>query len=137
MPTPRYVLVANPGTKRCEAYRRELLGYWAARGTTPDVQIVPWAVVVPRDGDLDGLAAFDRPAVVRLESPGKDAAVTRLLLEAGARDAPAEPPFDWRSVELPKGLLVRPGLLDRGFRRVLRGLRRSFDARPHLRPTAC
>jgi hypothetical protein len=38
---------------------------------------------------------------------------------------------------LPKGLLVRPGLLYRGFRRVLSGLRKSFDARPHLKPTAC
>jgi hypothetical protein len=137
MPTPRYVLVANPGTKRCETYRRELLGFWAAREVTPDLAVVPWAEVVPRDGDLDGIPAFDRPAVVRLESPGKDAAVTRLLLEAGGRDDPAEPPRDWRALELPKGLLVRPGLLDRGFRRVLRGLRQSFDRRPHLRPTAC
>ena len=32
---------------------------------------------------------------------------------------------------------MRPGLLYRGFRRVLRGLRKSFDARPHLAPTAC
>ncbi|MCI0705557.1 MAG: STM4014 family protein, partial [Planctomycetia bacterium] len=37
----------------------------------------------------------------------------------------------------PKGLLVRPGLLYRGFRRVLHGLQKSFDARPHLKPTAC
>src|SRR5205823_10326731 len=72
-----------------------------------------------------------------LESPGKDAQVTRLLLEAGARDDPSEPPRDWRAVELPKGLLLLPGLLHRGFDRVLRGLRPSFDARPHLRPTAC
>jgi hypothetical protein len=137
MPTPRYVLVANPGTKRCEAYRRELLAVWAARGITPDVEVVPWAEVVPRDGNLDGLPAFDRPAVVRLESPGKDDHVTRLLLEAGARDDPAEPALDWRAVPIPKGQLLRPGLQHRGFRRILTGLRRSFDARPHLRPTAC
>src|SRR5262249_50830133 len=37
----------------------------------------------------------------------------------------------------PKGLLLRPGLGYRGFRRVLRGLRQAFDARPHLAPTAC
>src|SRR5689334_21482403 len=122
MVTPRYVLTANPGTKRCEAYRRELQAFWAARGVTPEVEVVPWADVVPRDGNLDDLRAFDRPAVVRLESPGKDGCVTRLLLEAGARDDPAEPPCDWRSLEIPKGLLVRPGLYYRGFRRVLRGL---------------
>ncbi len=137
MPTPRYVLIANPGTKRCETYRRELLAFWAARGVTPEVELVPWAELVPRDGSLDGLAAFDRPAVVRLESPGKDDRVTRLLLESGARDDPAEPACDWRTLEIPKGLLVRPGLWYRGFRRVLRGLRRAFDARPHLTPTAC
>jgi glutathione synthase/RimK-type ligase-like ATP-grasp enzyme len=136
MPTPRHVLIANPGTKRCETYRRELLAFWAGRGVTPEVEVVPWADVVPRDGSLDGLPAFDRPAVVRLESPGKDECATRLLLEAGARDNPAEPPRDWRSVELPKGLLLRPGLYYRGFRRVLRGLSRAFDARPHLTPTA-
>ena len=33
---------------------------------TPEVELVPWAAVVPRDGDLDGLPAFDRPAVCPL-----------------------------------------------------------------------
>lgn len=134
---PRYVMIANPGTKRCETYRGELLAYWRARGAAVDLEVVPWAEVVPRDGNLDELPAFDRPAVVRMESPGKDDRVTRLLLEAGARDDPSEPPRDWRALEIPKGLLVRPGLLYRGFRRVLCGLRKSFDSRPHLRPTAC
>jgi hypothetical protein len=136
MAVPRYVLIANPGTRRCELYRRELLAFWAERGVTPDLAVVPWADVVPRDGDLGGLPAFDRPALVRLESPGKDDRVTRLMLEAGARDDPGEVARNWPN-PLPKGLLVRPGLWYRGFRRVLRGLRRSFDARPHLAPTAC
>jgi hypothetical protein len=134
---PRYVMLANPGTKRCETYRAELVAYWQGRGVAVDLEVLPWAEVVPRDGDLDDLPAFDTPAIVRLESPGKDDSVTRLLLEAGARDDPAEPPRDWRALDLPKGLLVRPGLLYRGFRRVLFGLRKSFDARPHLKPTAC
>lgn len=134
---PRYVVVANPGSKRCELYRAELRAFWAARGEAVDAEVVPWAAVVPRDGGLDDLPAFDRPAVVRLESPGKDAAVTRLLLAAGARDDPAEPARDWLAEELPHGALVRPGLWYRGFARVLRGLRRSFDARAHLFPTAC
>src|SRR5262249_10679555 len=137
MPTPRYVLIANPGTKRCETYRRELLAFWAARGVVPEVELVPWADMVPRDGNLDEVPAFDRPAVVRMESPGKDDQGTRLLLEARAGDAPAEPPRDWRAVPLPKGLLLRPGLFYRGFRRVLLGLQKSFDSRPHLAPTAC
>jgi hypothetical protein len=137
MPTPRYVLIANPATKRHATYHRELLAFWADRGVTPEIDVIPWADVVPRDGNLDGLAAFDRPAVVRMESPGKDNHVTRLLLEAGARDDPAEPPCDWRALEMPKGLLVRPGLYYRGFRRVLHGLRRAFGVGPHLTPTAC
>ncbi len=136
MPTPRYVLIANPGTKRCETYRRELLTFWAKRGVTPKVFVVPWAEVVKRDGDLDDLPEFDEPAVVRLESPGKDEGVTRLLLEAGAREDPAEPPCNWRLLSIPKGLLLRPGLYYRGFHRVLRGLARAFASRPHLVPTA-
>ncbi len=136
MPAPRYVLIANPGTKRCAAYEAELAAYWGQRGIAPGLEIVPWSEVVGRDGYLDELAAFDRPAIVRLESPGKDPAVARLLLAAGARaDGSAE--RDWASFEIPKGLLLRPGLLHRGFRRILEGLRRSFDARPHLAPTAC
>jgi hypothetical protein len=136
MRAPRYVLIANAGTKRCQMYHRELLAYWAARNVTPEVELVPWAEVVSRDGNLDDLPSFDTPAVVRLESPGKDSAVLRLMLEAGARDDPAEPPCDWHALELPKGWLVRPGLWYRGFCRVLRGLARAFDARPHLSPLA-
>jgi hypothetical protein len=134
---PRYILIANPGTKRCETYRSELNSYWQARGATVELEVVPWAEIIPRDGNLDALPAFDRPAVVRMESPGKDDNAARLLLEAGARDDPAEPPRDWRGLELPKGLLVRPGLLYRGFKRVLGGLRKALDARPYLKPTAC
>ena len=137
MPTPRHLLIANPRTKRCATYHRELLTFWANRRVTPEVVVVPWADVVPRDGNLDGLPAFDRPAVVRLESPGKDVGVTRMMLEAGAREDPAEPPCDWRSLPVTRGLLLRPGLYYRGFHRVLRGLARAFDARPHLTPTAC
>lgn len=136
MPTPRYLLIANPGTKRCETYRRELLTFWANRRVTPEIVVVPWADVVPRDGNLDDLPAFDRPGLVRLESPGKDDDVTRLMLEVGARDDSTEPPCDWRSLPIPRGLLLRPGLYYRGFHRVLRGLARAFDTRPHLATTA-
>lgn len=133
----RLVLIANPGTKRCEAYRRSAADFGDTHAAPVELEVVPWAAVVPADGGLDGLPAFARPALVRLESPGKDAAVSRLLLAAGARDDVAEPPRDWSAVELPKGILYRPGLWYRGFRRVLEGLKRSFDARPHLTPTAC
>jgi hypothetical protein len=130
-------MIANPGSKRWEAYGPELQAFWAERGVCPEVELVPWAVVVPRDGDLDGLEAFDRPALVRLESPGRDWDVARLLLAAGARGHPDEAGTDWLALPYRKGRLVRPGLFYEGFRRVLRGLRASFDRRPHLRPTAC
>ncbi len=137
MAATRIVAVCNPNGKRWDLYRRELLAYWRERGVEQDVTAVPWADVIPRDGVLDDLPAFDSPTIVRLESPGKDDDVTRLLLEAGARDDPAEPRKVWRDLEIPKGLLVRPGLVYRGFHRVLRGLKASFDTRPHLTPTAC
>lgn len=127
----RLVLIANPGTKRCEAFCRAAVAF----GIEPVV--VPWADVIPADGCLDHLPMFDQPAIVRLESPGKDITVTRLLLTAGCRADPSESTTDWGTVPLPKGLLLRPGLQYRGFVRVLEGLRRSFDIRPHLTLTAC
>jgi hypothetical protein len=136
LPTPRYVVVANPDSVRWRAYEPELHAFWQGRGVRPEVELVPWSAVVPRDGDLGGLAAFDRPALVRLESPGRDWDVYRLLLQAGARDT-GEEGTDWLALPYRKGWLVRPGLLYRGFARVLRGLRASLDARPHLRPLSC
>ncbi len=132
---PRYVAIANPGGKRWQAYARTLTEFWEARGVRPTVDVVPWREVVPRDGNLDGLAAFDEPAVVRPESPGRDFEVTKLLLEAGARALPGET-ADWSALPYEKGRLVRPGLLYEGFRRVLAGLEESFNRRPHLRPLA-
>jgi hypothetical protein len=137
MRAPRYVVLANPGSLRWQAYEPELRAFWTERGVTPEVELVPWAEVVPRDGDLDGLAAFDRPALVRLESPGRDWEVAKLLLQAGAREVHGEEKTDWLSLPYRKGWLVRPGLFYAGFRRVLRGLKASFDRRPHLRPLAC
>ena len=134
--TPRYVVVCNPDTPRGRAYPAELRDFWGRRGVTPEVVVVPWGDIVPVDGCLDGLPAFDRPAVVKLESPGKCDAAYRLLLDAGSRETPGEPRRGWADLDLPKGLLVRPGLHFAGFRRVLRGLKASFAARPHLTPTA-
>jgi glutathione synthase/RimK-type ligase-like ATP-grasp enzyme len=137
MATPRYVVIANPEGKRWQTYLGELAAFWAERRTRIEVQVVPWRVVVPRDGNLDGLTAFNRPALVRLESPGRDFEVTRLLLQAGARAAPHEAATDWLALPYQKGKLVGPRLLYQGFVRVLTGLRTAFNARPHLRLLAC
>jgi glutathione synthase/RimK-type ligase-like ATP-grasp enzyme len=132
----RYVAIANPGGKRWQTYARELAAFWEERGFRPEVEVVPWSVVVPRDGNLDGFTAFDRPALVRLESPGRDAEVERLLLQAGAREIPEETGTDWLALPYHKGELIRPRLLYRGFCRVLNGLSQAFASRPHLRPLA-
>jgi hypothetical protein len=135
--TPRYVAIANPGSRRWQVYQGELLAFWDERGVRPAVEVVPWPEVIARDGCLDGLAAFDAPAVVRLESPGRDFETTRRLLGAGSREVADAPALDWQSLPYRKGLLLHPRLLYRGFRRVLGGLRRALDRRPHLRPLAC
>lgn len=124
----RYVVITNPDGLRWKAYGDELARFWEGRA---EVVAVPWADVVPRLGDLDGLAAFDEPAVVRIESPGRDWDVARMLLRAGDGDD------NWLSLPYRKGHLVAPNTFYRGFVRVLEGLKRSFEKRPHLRPTAC
>src|SRR5262245_17218486 len=110
MSAPRYVALANPDSLRWQAYRPELERYWRERGARVDLEVVPWSEVVPRDGDLDGLAAFDRPAVVRLESPGRDWEVACQLLAAGVREHPEEAGTDWLALPYQKGRQVRPGL---------------------------
>jgi glutathione synthase/RimK-type ligase-like ATP-grasp enzyme len=122
---PRHVVIANPESKRWLAYERE----WSSQPRAGELVVVPWTDVVPRRGNLDGLPAFDLPAVVRLESPGRDDRVARLLVAAGDDS----PPTDRL---LPKGLIWKPRAYYRGFVRVLAGLKESFAARPHLVPTA-
>jgi hypothetical protein len=131
---PRYVAIVNPDGKRWQAYARDLAAFWAAHGVTAEVEVVPWRVVVPRLGNLDGLPAFDRPALVRMDSPGRDFEVKRLLLQAGATPDSAA---DWTTIADRKGHLASPRTLYAGFARVLAGLRSSFNARPHLRPLSC
>ena len=131
------ILIANPGSKRCDSFRREFDEFRRSHSLPMALELVSWADVVPTDGNLDGIAGFDRPAIVRLESPGKDDRVYRQMLEAGDREDLKEPATDWGSATIPNGMMVRPGLWYRGFSRVLRGLRQSFNAKPHLTPTAC
>src|SRR4051794_35731795 len=123
----RHVVLANPDSKRWLTWSRELDAFCQERGVCPDVELVPWKDVIPRDGNLDEMPAFDQPALMRLESPGRDWEVTRLLLQAGARETGSENGIDWLDLPYRKGLLIRPGLLHRGFVRVLRGLRQSLD----------
>jgi glutathione synthase/RimK-type ligase-like ATP-grasp enzyme len=134
---PRYLILANADSKRWQAYAHDLAAFWQGRGIRPEVHLIPWREIVPTLGNLDAMPLFDTPAVVRLESPGRDFEVMKLLLDAGASADSREPPRDWLGLPYCKGQLIRPGLFHEGFRRVLHGLRSAFDARPHLAPIAC
>jgi hypothetical protein len=128
---PRYVIVANPESLRWKAYAPDLTAFWSERGVTPAVDLVTWREVILRGGDLDGLDVFDRPAIVRLESPGRDWEVTQLLLRAGSQTQ-GEDGEHWLTLPYCKGRLVSPGLFYAGFCRVLYALREPFSLRPHL-----
>ncbi len=132
----RYLLLANPEGKRCQAYLRELNGFWLALGIQPEIEVIPWRDLIRCDGDFGTLSTFDRPALVRLESPGKDFEVAQLLLQNGTREA-GESNVDWLSIPYEKGRQLRPGLLYRGFCKVLESMHRSLAARLWLHPTAC
>jgi glutathione synthase/RimK-type ligase-like ATP-grasp enzyme len=134
MNEPRYVIVANPDGKRWQAYQRDLLAFWRRRGREPHITLIPWREAVSRRGEIDTLLEDDLPSIFRLESPGRDQEVMRLLLEAGDESATAHA---WRSIPIPKGVLLRPSLLHRGFCRVLQGIRATLDRHPKLQPLAC
>ncbi len=133
--SPRYVIIANPDSLRWKAYAPELTAFWAEREVTPEVELVSWRDVILHDGNIDGLPAFDRPAIVRLESPGRDWQVTQLLLRAGSQ-ARGEDGEHWLSLPYRKGQLVSPGVFHSGFCQILSRLREGFLRRPHLRPSA-
>jgi glutathione synthase/RimK-type ligase-like ATP-grasp enzyme len=128
---PRYVVIANPDSLRWQAYAPELSSFWASRGVKAEVEVVSWRDVIRNDGALDGLAAFDKPAILRLESPGRDWEVAQLLLVAGCRES-GEDGAEFLSMPYEKGRLVRPGLFYGGFCRILKRLRAEFARRPHL-----
>lgn len=126
--TPRYVTIANPDSLRYQTFAPALEKFW---GTRPFASVVvPWSSLVERLGNLDGLSEFEQPAVVRLESPGRDWDVFKQFLQVG------DPSGDYLGLEYRKGWSAHPLVFYRGFVRVLEGLRESFAARPHLHRSA-
>ena len=79
---PRYLMLANADSKRWQAYAHDLTAFWQDRGIRPEVHLIPWREIVPCLGHLDAMPLFDTPALVRLESPGRDFEVMKLLLQA-------------------------------------------------------
>lgn len=117
----QYLILGNVGSKRWQAYSDELHNFWNERQQHVEIHLVPWHEVILADGNLDAFPLFDNPALVRIESPGRDFEVTKLLLQDN-------------SLIYRKGLILEPNKLYQSFCRILLGLQQSFDARPHLIP---
>jgi hypothetical protein len=126
----RYVVLANPGTPRGDGYVAELRAFWAARGESPEIVVVPWAKFLEAGAHFDALAEFDEPAFVKIESPGKSDEVYRQIVALGCQKlgtAYEGPELPW-----PKGLLVEPRLHAAGWELVLQRMKSSHLLRPHL-----
>lgn len=108
----RLVLLANPGTPRAAHF----LGAAAER---PDVHVtlVPWARLCDT-----GALVHPEPAVVRIDSPGKDDAVLDRLLVRGGGTARAHAFGEIRS----------PRFVHEGWLEALAVVERSLAAQPHL-----
>jgi hypothetical protein len=124
--TPRYLVIANPGTPRAVAYERELREFWS--GHEVEIVLVPWAKLIAAQGRFEALPEFDKPAFVKIESPGKSDEVAHEFLKLGqsVRNIPFQAP-PW-----PKGLLVEPGLQHLGFEILLDQMQASSANNPHL-----
>src|SRR5690348_11097558 len=79
----RIIIVGHPGHKRVTLFQEAL----ARRGLSP-AHLLPWREVMTRPDALR--QAVGAGAVVRLESPGQDFEVEKLLLAAGAAVAETE-----------------------------------------------
>lgn len=134
---PRYIAIANPDSLRWQAYEPELRAFWNDKGLSLDLTVVPWQKVISKQGHLDTFTEFDQPAVIRFESPGRDWPVSRLLLHLGSIVKLDTSETDWLNLPYERGRLVRPGLYYAGFRQVLENLHQGFQARRHLRLSAC
>ena len=80
-----------------------------------DVAVVPWRDLIPRDGSLDDFPDGDRPALVRLESPGRDFEVMKQLLQAGEPGTSRSRNDGLAQPAVPQGPIAAAGLAARGF----------------------
>jgi glutathione synthase/RimK-type ligase-like ATP-grasp enzyme len=69
MSASRLAVVGNPDNRRVELFKAAA----ASLGFATEPRVVPWLEV------LEGRAAFEAGEIVRIDSPGEDAEVTRLL----------------------------------------------------------
>ncbi|MGH7172699.1 MAG: STM4014 family protein, partial [Gemmataceae bacterium] len=129
----RIVLVGHPGHKRVTLFQEALV-----RRGLPSAHLVSWREVMTTAGALR--QAVGPGALVRLESPGQDFEVERLLLAAGAAAAETEDvaasflPAD-EALRLPfdRGRLLYPRQWYRGLRATLERLADELADHPNLR----
>ena len=76
----RLLVIGNPGSRRTE-----LLSAAVGRFRGLEMVFVPWVDLIAGTADLRRIVKRDD--VVRIDSPGKDAAAERSLLRAGVRDS--------------------------------------------------
>ncbi len=121
----RIVVVGHPGHKRVLGFQAALAG----RGLPP-AEVVAWRDL------LSGRADLGKGALVRLDSPGQDFDVEKLLLAAGAaveetEDTEADflSAYEALRLEFERGRLLYPRQWYRGFRETLRRLAAITDVR--------
>jgi hypothetical protein len=129
----RIVLVGHPGHRRVTLFQEAL----ARRGLPPAV-VVAWHDLLTGRADLR--AAAGECALVRLESPGQDFEVEKLLLAAGADEEEAEDTGAsflpaGKALRLPfdRGRILYPRQWYRGFRAVLCRLAGQLEGLPGVR----
>jgi hypothetical protein len=80
----QFVVIGAPGDRRIELFQHALDAY-----QLPAAQIVSYADLL--NGNIHLTQVVQRDAVVRVESPGRDFDIEKVLLHAGATEANAEP----------------------------------------------
>jgi glutathione synthase/RimK-type ligase-like ATP-grasp enzyme len=126
------VLVGHPGHKRVVLFQEAL-----ARQRLPPAHLVSWREVLTTTGVLR--QAVGAGALVRLESPGQDFEVEKLLLAAGAAVAETEdvaasflPADEVRRLPFDRGRLLYPRQWYRALRATLERLAAELADQPNV-----
>lgn len=125
----RFLILGHPGSERVRRFQAAL-----ARRALPLADVLPWAELLARPGALE--ARLAPGTLLRVESPGEDAAVQRLLLARGADepddrlDTPRLSAAGALALRDDPGRILFPRQLHLGFRSVLRAVEAALAARP-------
>jgi glutathione synthase/RimK-type ligase-like ATP-grasp enzyme len=132
-PAGRIVVVGHPGHKRVALFQEAL-----TRRGLPPAHVLAWHDLLTGRDDLRRAVAGG--ALVRLESPGQDFEVEKLLLAAGTEEEETEdtaasflPAEEALRLLFDRGRLLCPRQWYRGFRAVLRRLAAESEGLPGVR----